>query len=355
MQSWGSAPAPSVIIDLSPVVLIEGQDKPDWRWVEAAVKAWREQQDPRARFYGVADNSLKYRMDDAGRRGLAQWKRNRMARSVPYADPVVLELATEFEAAAVLTSDLFRDQRRAFPWLQGTNRIWKPVVKAGKVEFERLNYTPIRDEEVSWRIEEAKLTPKGFRKNPEAKNSLNYEWRCTSTSCRWAHKSLIEEDPAFRNGQVVCPACSTPAKQLGFRESSKEIVLLLGDGEVDRFPLAEDSELTVGRGRDIGRYDVREVLEDAVANKVSRDHLKLINKGGRIFVEEFGSKNGTLIVREGGAAGSLQKGVQQALELNEHLALAGGALIIRLSGKKRPRGAYEPDLTTPPFLRTEGI
>src|SRR4051794_14633745 len=56
MRSWGSAPPPSVIIDLSPIVLLK--DEPSWGWVEAAVKAWREQRDPEARFYGVADNSL---------------------------------------------------------------------------------------------------------------------------------------------------------------------------------------------------------------------------------------------------------------------------------------------------------
>ncbi|MEV0711591.1 FHA domain-containing protein [Nocardia aurea] len=351
MQSWGKAPAPSVIIDLSPIVLLRGE--PDWRWVEAAVEAWREQHDANARFYGVADNSLYYKLDEAGKRALSQWKRKHMARSVSWADPEVLELATQFDTASILTTDLFRDHRRDFPWLQGTERIWKPVVCDGTVGFERLNYAPIPAVEVSWRIEEADLTAKGF-KTREARDVLQYEWRCTTGSCPWASKAVIEEDPAFRDGKIVCPACSAPARRMGFRDSTKEIVLLLGDDEVDRLPVPEHSELTVGRGRDVGRYDVREVLEGAAANKVSRDHLKLSNKGGRVFVEELGSKNGTDFVREDGVTAQLQEGVQQALALNEHLALAGGALNIRLSGKKRPRGTYEPDLTTPPFLRIEG-
>lgn len=352
MQSWGKAPAPSVIIDLSPIVLLRRD--PSWGWVEAAVTAWREQYDPNARFYGVADNSLYYKLDEAGKQSLSQWKRKRMARSVSWADPEVLELATQFDTASVLTTDLFRDHRREFPWLQGTDRIWKPVVHDdGTIGFDRLDFAPIPAAEVSWRIEEADLTPKGFRTR-EAREALRYEWRCTTSSCHWASKAVIEEDPAFRDGQVVCPACSAPAMRLGFRESTKEIVLLLGDDEIDRLPLPERSELTVGRGRDIGRYDVREVLEGAAAIKVSRDHLKLINNGGRIFVEELGSKNGTSLVREGGVTTQLQEGVQQALAPNEQLAIAGGALMIRLSGKKRPRGTYEPDLTTPPFLRVEG-
>jgi hypothetical protein len=97
---------------------------------------------------------------------------------------------------------------------------------------------------VSWRIEEADLTPKGF-KTPEARDALRYEWRCTTGSCHWSGKAVIEEDPAFRDGQVVCPRCNAPADRLGLRESTKEIVLLLGEDEVDRVPLAERSELTV--------------------------------------------------------------------------------------------------------------
>lgn len=350
MQSWGTAPPPSVIIDLSPIVLLRGE--PRWDWVESAVKAWRDQHDPRARFYGVADNSLWYKLDESGKRKLSEWKRKRMARSVSWADPEVLELATQFESAAVITTDLFRDHRREFPWLQGTDRIWKPVLADDSMRFKQLDYTAIAPEEVSWRIEEADLTPKGFR-SPEARDALRYEWRCASSGCVWAGKAVIEEDPAFREGQVVCPGCSTPAVKLGPRESTKEIVLLLGEDEVDRLPLAERAVLTVGRGRDVGRYDVREVLDDPTANKVSRDHLRLTNTGGRIFVEELGSKNGTRIVRANGASAPLQVGVQQVLAHAEHLSLAGGSLNIRLSGKKRPRGTYEPDLATPPFLRAE--
>ena len=75
---------PTVIIDLSPVVLLgEGSD---WRNVERVVKAWREQKDPDAVFYGIADNSLWYKLDDYGQRRLSDWKKRRCARSVPWAD-----------------------------------------------------------------------------------------------------------------------------------------------------------------------------------------------------------------------------------------------------------------------------
>jgi hypothetical protein len=67
--------SPTVIIDLSPVVLV-GKGS-DWRNVERVVKAWREQKDPAAVFYGIADNSLWYKLDDYGRRRLSDWKKRR--------------------------------------------------------------------------------------------------------------------------------------------------------------------------------------------------------------------------------------------------------------------------------------
>ena len=187
----------------------------------------------------VADNSLCYRLDESGKRSLSEWKRRRMARSVSWADPEVLELATQFESAYVLTTDLFRDHRRDFPWLQGT-RSHLEACGYGRLRSGSSNSTTaaISAEEVSWRIEEADLTPKGFR-SPDARDALRYEWRCATTGCAWSGKAVIEEDPAFRDGQVVCPDCSAPATKLGPRESTKEIVLLLGEDEVDRIPLAE--------------------------------------------------------------------------------------------------------------------
>lgn len=350
MQSWGTAPVPSVIIDLSPIVLLRGS--PNWDWVELAVRTWRDQHDSTARFYGVADNSLWHRLDEAGKRKLSEWKRRQTARSVSWADPEILELATQFEGAAVITTDLFRDHRREFPWLQGTERMWKPVIEGGLMTFERLDNSAIAAEEVSWRVEEADLTPKGFR-DPLVRDALRYEWRCGTTRCFWSQKAVIEEDPALLDGHIVCPACSAPAEKMELRASTKEIVLLLDEIEVDRLPLAERAVLTVGRGRDIGRYDVRDVLDDAVARGVSREHLRLTNTGGRVVVEELGSKNGTRLVRVGGGSTPLQVGVRQILAPAEHLELADGRLNLRLSGKKRPRGTYQPDLSTPPFLRDD--
>ena len=84
---------------------------------------------------------------------------------------------------------------------------------------------------------------------------------------------------------------------------------------------------------------------------VSREHLQVTNDSGRLLVEDLGSRNGTSVLRGDGKDIPLQRGALQRLEQSDRLSLAGGVLQIRLSGRKRARGHYEPDLTTPPWLQ----
>lgn len=338
--------APSVIIDLSPVVRLDGKN--DWHHVELLVTAWREQKDPRAVFYGVADHSLRHVMDEYGNQRLKEWKRGGRAQSVRFGDPVVLQLAEEHPTAVIITTDLFRDHRRTFPWLQGCARVFRPVIRGRGMTFEMLDYVPIPDYEVSMRVEEADLKPVGLT-SPEARQALRFEWACTNAACVWGSEPIIEADPAFRDGQVRCPECDTPAKSAGSRENTRELVLLRSGTEADRLAIADGTALTFGRGRGVDRFDVREVLDDHDAARVSRDHLRLINRGGHLLAEELGSRNGTLLVRSEGASVALQSGVAQRLEVADLLSVAQGALEIRRSGRRRAHGNYSPDLSTAPW------
>lgn len=337
--------APTVIIDLSPVVRL-GQ-RNDWHHVEMVVKAWREQKDPAAVFYGIADNSLWYHLDESGRRSLNGWKKSGRARSVRWADPEILKLAAEHPDATIITTDLFRDHRRKFPWLQGTTRVVGPVISNQTVMFEQLDYSPIADYEVSKRVEEADLKPKGIN-SPEAHQALRFEWSCSNPACMWGGAPVIDDDPAYQDGKVCCPECQTPARKAGACEDTRELVVLLPHGETDRFPIAEGTSLVVGRGRGESRYDVRSVLDENDYVFVSREHLRITNESGRLRVEDLGSHNGTSLIRESGQEFALQAGALQVLEKSDRLSLARGALQIRLSGRRRARGRYTPDLTTPP-------
>jgi hypothetical protein len=338
---------PTVIIDLSPVVLLGGGS--DWRNVERVVEAWRKQKDPDAVFHGIADNSLWYKLDDYGQRRLSDWKKRRCARSVPWADPEILELAETNPGAAVITTDLFRDHRRDYPWLQGSTRLMRPVISGSEVTFSQLDFSPIPEHEVSMHVEDAALKPKGII-SPEARQALLHEWACTNPNCTWGSFPMIDDDPAYKDGRVCCPECSTPARKAGAREKTREVVILLGNYAADRIPIAEGTSIVVGRGRGEARYDVRPLLGDGQSRLVSRDHLCLSNKSGRLHVEELGSRNGTTLIRTDGDESRLNVGVQQILELTDRISIAKGALQIRASGRKRPRGKYAPDLTTAPWL-----
>jgi hypothetical protein len=342
--------SPTVIVDLSPIVR-HGEGRgvpPDWNNVERVVRAWKEQRDAAAVFYGVADNSLFKVMDRFGKDKLNEWQRKRRAKAVSFADPEVLALAEKNPDAVVITTDHYRDLRRAHPWLQGTTRMIKPLFNGRTIEFEQLDYSPIPDHQVSMFAEAAALKPKGMT-SPEAKRALQFEWACTNSTCIWGTVGVIDDDPAYRDGFVCCPACGEQARNTGSREQTKELVVSLASDEAARIPIADGMTITFGRGRGEDRYDVRSLLSEPYSAMVSRDHLRVHNQAGKVLVEELGSKNGTDLLRESGNA-PLQPRVQQKLLPGDQISLAGGQILLRLSGRKRAHGRYAPDLHTAPWL-----
>jgi pSer/pThr/pTyr-binding forkhead associated (FHA) protein len=125
---------------------------------------------------------------------------------------------------------------------------------------------------------------------------------------------------------------------------------MLDEHVADRIPIAENTTVTIGRGRGDNRYDVRDLLDEKHVNLVSRDHVRLSNSAGNLLAEELGSKNGTVLVRPSGDTTELIPEVLQKLQTSDQLSLARGAMQIRPSGRKRARGLYAPDLTTAPWL-----
>lgn len=338
------ATAPTVIMDLSPIVRTDGYN--DWRLVELVVKAWQKSE-PEAVFFGVADRSLFRQMDEAGKQSLRRWQRTGRALVVPWADPDILRLATENPTAAVLTRDLYRDMRKEYPWLQNSDRLYSPVFTRDEVRFRRNDMTAIADHEVSRFVEASDLKPLGIN-SPEARQALLAEWACDTLTCLWGQSAVIETDPAFRDGHVRCPVCRQPARRVGDRGRTCEIVLSVGGMEVERIPLVEGARIVFGRGRGEDRYDVRELLDDDTATLVSRDHLALLNVGGKVRAEELGSKNGSALIREAQAPAPLALGIQQVLLPGQRVSLAEGAVELRPSGKQRPHGRYARDLSSPP-------
>ena len=255
---------PTVIIDLSPVVLLgEGSD---WRNVERVVKAWREQKEPDAVFYGIADNSLWYKLDDYGQRRLSDWKKRRCARwcrlptrrswSLPR--PIRMQRLS-LRICFEITDDTSHGFR-VYPANASSDQRF-----GGHVQSTRLFAdSGLRGLDA---VGGCSLKPKGIT-SPEARQELLYEWACADRTVPWGSFPVIDDDPAYKDGRVCCPKCLTPARKAGFRERTRQVVVLLGDDEADRIPIAEGTSIVVGRGRGEARYDVRSILADGPSRLV---------------------------------------------------------------------------------------
>jgi len=336
-----------VIIDLSYVIKLT--DPAKWVWVEECVKSWKEKMNANATFLGVMDSKTWYSLNEADQQSFRMWRNAGRAQKIRFADPLILEIASENRAAQIITYDKYRDFRRDHTWLQGTTRIWEPFLEDETISFRQVDCPPIPEHDISKAVQDAGLKPRGFT-NRESWKDLRFDWQCKTIDCRLANTHAIQEDPARDNDVVICPECRQPLTKLGPRSKTREVIFLVESDELCRVPLAQGEAITVGRGNGVGRFDVRKILSLEVAEKISRDHVCIENDHGMIFVRDLGSTNGSSVVRDKGRVKTL--GAEKyALGLSDRLHLSRGVLVIRISGKQRSFGIFTPDLSTPPYLR----
>lgn len=342
---------PQIIIDLSPIARGNGQqgEKADWSRVESVIAAWREQEDATATFIGVADRSLYGHLNPSGRLSLKKWEKRGLAVVVNFADQKILELAEQHPEARVITSDLFRAERREFGWLNDSDRVVRPIFNDDTVSFVVQILTPLTPHLESRYIEKRELN---YRKitTPEAERALEWEWGCRNPKCELSQVACFDSLPAYFDGVIKCPKCFQQAKQLGSCINTRELVIQIDGQEVRRVALPEDMSLYIGRGRGADQLDVRPLLDKDYSRLVSRAHLKLTNRAGRILVQDLNSKNGTILIREDGAVRkALLPDIEQVMELSDTISLARGILSLRISGKKLARGKYDPRLNERPI------
>ena len=335
---------PTLIIDMSTVVRHEYL--PGWQQFEDVVAAWKKDQDSDAVVLGVADNSLWYELDKWGQEQFNRWQRAGRARRTPWADPLVCELAEAYPHAKVLTSDKYRDLRREFPWLQGSDRFVNFNIDSAGVTFTPASMSAIPDDEISMYDEKAGMKPRRLT-TPEGQRLLLKEWACLNGECPWSQAPAISELPINRDGTAVCPNCDQPLRAVGDASRTFEIKVIINESEVAQLPVVEGSSITLGRGGGEDRFDVRSLLDPEVANLVSRNHLKISNVNGSFLVEDLASKNGTELVREDGSTSRLPASVLQRLAPHERITLAAHRVTIRRSGKRNARGVYVADRGTP--------
>lgn len=103
----------TVILDLSNVAIEPGANgrRAAWWRVEALLAEWKRWVHPHAVVAGVADRSIRHKLDPYGLEQLNRWQRQGRAEVLPWADPLVCELAQESPSALVVSNDHFRGLR----------------------------------------------------------------------------------------------------------------------------------------------------------------------------------------------------------------------------------------------------
>lgn len=338
------------VLDLSNVAVEPDTDGQRASWSRVQHLCTALEREAAAPVSGVADRSLFYKLSEKDQSKLRAWQRAGRAQLEPWADPVICEMATDDSLCHIVSNDNYRGLRRQFPILQGFQRIWGFRVDSG-VTIERRTLAELGGAEISRAEEDEDRTPKRLR-SPEGARLLRSEWACRAPSCWWSNFSAIEDLPRNDRGRARCPACDSLLVDVGPAQATKAVKVVASGAVAERIPLPLDARIIAGRGTGPGRLDVRTVASEDAAQRVSRDHLEVMNRNSRVLVRDMASTNGTRIVRRDGRSFDLAPGRMQLLEEGEQAMIADG-LWIEVSGRRYPRGSADlPAPALPPPVPT---
>lgn len=346
--------APTAILDLSNIAVEPGTngERASWRRVEDTLAVWRSDFDARAVFYGVADRSLLHKLDKAGTDELRGWQRAGRAQIVPWADPIVCELAERSLRAFVISNDNYKGLRGRFPYLQGCDRFYSVEFSAmGTPHLRQRRLAVLGAEMISAAREDEDKTPFHLRE-AEGQALLRFEWACVDALCVRSVLPALEELPFNDHGVAKCPGCGGDLRKVALAKSTAELKLVVDGNEVERIPLSDGAAVVIGRGAGPAIVDVREFMAEEAVGMISRRHVEVTNRSGRLLARDLGSRNGSQIVRAGDTPAALASDVPTVMSAGTEVVLAGG-LSLKRSGKRYPRGEYVPVRSHPDAGPTE--
>ena len=344
---------PLLILDLSNIATIPSTDgkRAEWWRVEAAVAEFRRSVSGQVQPYGVADRSLRHKLSDSDRATLESWQRTGRAELPDWADPVICELVEKYPEASIVSNDYFRGLRREFPFLQGFDRIYQhEVVARNQASLRRVRLSRLGEAEISRAEEDELRTPLRLNDSDGAR-LLRFEWACDDPDCFWSSYPAIETLPYNERGRARCPECDSDLRQAGRASETRQLKLSTGGRTFERIPVTDGARLVVGRASGRSAIDVRRGLGEDQVDRVSREHLAVENRSGRVVVEDLGSTNGSIIRRADGTPEPLHPNKRLALQIGEAVIL-GGVLNMEISGRRFARGSYLGSDTQRPASET---
>lgn len=344
---------PRLVVDLSNVCrerALGGSEPAAWHRFVRVMHAWTAQMGGVAHGLAIADASLRPLLRASDRDALKAAERAGIVRSQPgSADPLILELAERY-GASVLSDDRFRGHRQRHPWIQGCEDrffVWN-VRKNGEIAIVALDMGRSTPSSLSRHAELDDLRGRGLdARNAPDRELLDRVYRCTNQACLTArlYPDRIQVPPELRGGRPCCPDCGAPLTDLGSRPATVKVVAEDRQGTrlLERV-LEDEQELELGRP-DLHAGDRR-------LARVSRRHVHLRLRDGRLWARDLGSRNGTKLIRWD----ERQRQPRPAIALGEEPQVLGrrdqlvlaDALRIRRSGERfaiappQPPGVEQP-------------
>ncbi|MGX6606276.1 FHA domain-containing protein [Micromonosporaceae bacterium Da 78-11] len=231
-----------------------------------------------------------------------RWADDGKVEVVPQLDDRVFEVA-ELLGLPILTrarGDQFRERR---PWLDEPGRLLAAVAGDGgsTVLMARVG----RGE-----------PPKPAERSPVGERMLARVWSCPESNCtsfgsggdpdspfadmRTFTSPVAQPPPALRAGVPTCPRHGAKLKDAGARPAV-EVLSVRIDGVIrQRFVVADDAPVVVGRAPEGGGIMLGQWLTDDARKWISRGHVMFALRGGELTAQDV-STNGTG-VRLGGSA-----------------------------------------------------
>jgi hypothetical protein len=359
-------PPPRLLVDLSNVcrerALGAGDRRAAWERFVRVMHAWQRQLGGVPRGLALADENLRFLLCERDRVALEAAERDGIVRSVPgSADREILRLA-ERHGACVLSSDYFRGSRRdRHPWIQGcVDRFFAWKLDAdGELTIVARDMGHTSAPSLSRHAELDELRDRGLdARLPADRELLGHGYRCTNEACltaRW-HPDRLLVLPEQRDGRPRCPGCGCPLADLGPRPATVKVVIERRDG-------AKLLERTLEEGQELqlGRADLLDA-DDPRLPRVSRRHVQLSLRDGRLWARDLDSRNGTTLIRwderhAAGAPAVALAGEPLALGPRDLLVLAG-AVRLRRSGERfaiAAPAAEDPRRATGATTTDEGV
>lgn len=352
---------PLVVVDLSNLCrdqrLLGAGVEADDRLLEDFVAALGDSDIEYGHVHCIADRSLQ-RLP--GRDGVRRLRQMEQAGALEYsaiADERILDLAFGSEAdpsTLVASMDSFDDFRRSYPTIQGSaDRFvgWEP--SGGTVAVFRRDMEVHPHHRLSRKEESEELKARRLRRQSLVRQAADTYFRCENDSCLIARlwPDRIPELPRYddRSERFVCASCGEVLTVGDPRPAATQLIVFLHGAEQCRFILDEGQRVEIGRRDAKGCIGLESRLGNEEVAAVSRRHVAFTREGGRVTVEDLGSRNGAVVRWLGGSRPEerLRAGTGQPIGRTNSVALPSG-ITIELSGRAIPvDGDRAPDTGTP--------